>query len=144
MKLTSKLIAPKLIALGLAGAIAATAAAPASAGPNSGARYDNGVQIRLVVKDHDRKGHNAHRLGKKQRFMSERELRRVLHRNGFRDIKRTELQPRRAVYVAYAEKRGGRDYRVTVNARNGRIIDVDKLDRGRRGHGPRHGDRNKR
>ena len=126
MKATSK-----LIALGLASALAFGAAIPASAGSYSG-HNDGGLKIQLVVKD---KRHNAGaKHDRKQRLLGERQVRRILHREGYRDIKKVDFQRRNAAYVAYAEKRGGRDFRVTVSARNGRIIDVDRLDH-RRGKG---------
>lgn len=135
MKTTSK-----LIALGLAGAIAIAAAVPASAGSNPSRGHDgNGIQIRVGVNDRDRDLRGPH---KRLQFLNEREVRRILQRNGFHDIKRPQFQPRHNVYVAYAEKGRSRDVRVTVNARNGRIIDVDNLERGRargeQGHNARY------
>ena len=66
--------------------------------------------------------------GRPGRFcMSDREVRRLVQRNGFRDIRFTD---RRGRIVQVRAERGRRDYRITVDSCRGRIVDIDRL-RGR-------------
>lgn len=119
---TKKTIAAAILALG-----ALTAAAPANAG---------GVTVQFgggyYGDHHGRPGwhqgrpdwHHDHRDR-----VTQRDVRRILYRNGFDDIRWIDRQGR--VFVARAEDRRGRDVRVVVSARSGAIIDVDRI--GRRG-----------
>ena len=123
-----------LIALGIAGALGMAAAVPAQADT---LRFGNeNFSVRLHTDDGHR-GRHADRHHRRDYRLHPREVRRIVRRNGFHDISRPDYRPRRNVYVVHAENRRGRDVRVIVNARNGRIIDVDRL--GRRHGGPRHG-----
>jgi hypothetical protein len=63
------------------------------------------------------------------RTLSPHEVRRILRREGFREIRYVDR--RGSIYRAHAENYRGRDVLVTVSARTGQIIDVDRL--GRRG-----------
>lgn len=124
-----------LIALAIAGAMGA-AALPASANPataNPGVRVaDSGFSLQFHIGDRDgrRYGHRHRRVER----LSPRQVRRILRRSGYQDIHRPNYQPRRNAYVVRAENRRGRDVRVVVSAFNGRILDVDRLGRGRGDH----------
>jgi hypothetical protein len=58
--------------------------------------------------------------------LSDRQVRRLLQRNGYDEIRFTD---RRGRIVQVRAERGRHDYRVTVDACRGRIIDVDRLRR---------------
>jgi len=58
--------------------------------------------------------------------MSDREVRRLVQRNGYRDIRFTD---RRGRVVTVRAERGRADYRITVDTCRGRIIDVDRIRR---------------
>lgn len=73
-------------------------------------------------------GYSSHQGGH-YRTLSPREVRTILRREGFREIRYVDR--RGSVYRAHAENRRGRDVLVTVSARTGAVLDVDRL--GRRG-----------
>lgn len=128
-----------LIALGIAGALGAAAAVPAQA---DSLRFGNdNFSVRLHVDDGHRGHRGRHHLDRRHRDyrLPPRQVRRIVRRHGFHDISRPDYRPRRNVYVVRAENRRGRDVRVIVNARNGRIIDVDRLHRKGRHHGRHDG-----
>ena len=59
--------------------------------------------------------------------LSPQQVRRILRHEGFRQIRYVDR--RGSIYRAYAENRRGRDVRVTVSARTGQILDVERLRR---------------
>lgn len=72
-------------------------------------------------------GWHVGRPGRPDRFcMSDREVRRLVQRNGFRDIRFTD---RRGRIVQVRADRGRANYRITVDSCRGRIIDVDRIRR---------------
>lgn len=67
------------------------------------------------------------RPGRPDRFcLSDREVRRLVQRHGYRDVRVTG---RRGFMVSLRADRGSRHYRITVDACRGRIIDVDRIRR---------------
>lgn len=127
-----------LIALGIVSALGAAAAVPAQADTLRFGNHDFSVRVHLD--DHDRYGPRGDRHVRRDYRLHPREVRHIVRRNGFHHISRPDYRPRRNVYVVRAENHRGRDVRIVVNARNGRIIDVDRLGRGR-DHGWRDGRR---
>jgi hypothetical protein len=89
------------------------AAAPANAGANVS------VTIEFGHPGYS-KYHNVH-----YRTLSPHEVRRILRRKGFREIRYVDR--RGSIYRAHAENYRGRDVLVTVSARTGQILDVDRL-----------------
>ena len=65
--------------------------------------------------------------GYQQRALSPQEVRKALRRHGFREIRYVDR--RGSVYRAQAENPRGRDVLVTVSARTGAILDVQRLRR---------------
>ena len=67
------------------------------------------------------------RPGRPDRFcLSDREVRRLVQANGFRDIRFTD---RRGRIVQVRAERGRRDYRITVDTCRARIVDIDRIRR---------------
>ena len=65
------------------------------------------------------------RPGRPDRFcMSDREVRRLVQRNGYRDVR---LTGRRGPIVSVHAERGRRDYRITVDTCRARIIGIQRL-----------------
>ena len=61
-----------------------------------------------------------------RRCLSDRDVRQLVRSHGYRDIRFADRDGR--IVVVRAE-RGPRDYRITVDACRGRIIDVDRIRR---------------
>lgn len=93
------------------------AIAPANAGSN--------VSVKIEFGNPGYNKHDRHQV----RTLSPQEVRRILRREGYREIRYVDR--RGSVYRARAENRRGRDVLVTVSARSGAVIDVQRL--GRRG-----------
>ena len=70
-------------------------------------------------------GYGKYHSGKHDYRLTPREVRRILRANGFRDIQYVDRKG--SVYQARAENRRGRDVLVTVSARTGQVIDVQRL-----------------
>lgn len=90
-----------------------------------------GRDVRVVVDAFNGRVIDVDRVGKGRYRLSAKEVRRSLRDRGFRDIRGIDFRPKREVWVARAENRRGRDVRVVVDARNGRILDIDRLNRER-------------
>ena len=99
----------------------------------------NAANLSIQIGNSGWNGHGYHQSHDRwDRGVSPREVRRILRHRGFNEIRFLDRQGR--IYVARAEDRRGRDYRIIVSARNGAIIDIDRVGgRGRHdGHrGPR-------
>lgn len=107
------LIRSTVIGLTLVGA--SLSAAPAQAQQFSfGLQFGNGGYHNGPIVEHDR------------RCLTDRQVRRLLQRNGYDEIRFTD---RRGRIVQARAERGRHDYRVTVDACRGRIIDVERLRR---------------
>lgn len=61
-----------------------------------------------------------------RRCLSDRDVRQLVRAQGYRDIR---FADRRGRIVIVRAERGPRDYRITVDACRGRIIDVDRIRR---------------
>lgn len=70
--------------------------------------------------------HGSYRPGPSRHCLTDREVRRLLNRNGFDRIRFID---RRGRIVAVRAERGRGDFRVTVDSCRARIIDVDRLRR---------------
>ena len=118
----------KQIAAGLVSLATLVAAAPASAGGLSisidVAQPGHGYAPALEYVDH-------REWDEYRRTLSPREIRRILRREGFRNIEFLDRQGR--TYTAYAETYRGRPVIVRVSARTGEVISVSRIGRGRRG-----------
>lgn len=81
----------------------------------------------LTVRSERRHFNRRHGYGKHhfRRGLDRRDVVRVLRRHGYRDIQR--LRRSGHVYKARAVTRRGHPMRVTVSARNGRIVNVRRL-----------------
>ena len=119
MQIRNTLVAGALAIAALAAAVPAQAAGPAVTlefgTPHHGPNFGYG-----------RRGHDRD-VGR--HMLSPREVRGILRANGFRQIRFVDR--RGPVYQARAENRRGRDVLVTVSARSGNIINVDRAGRGR-------------
>lgn len=51
---------------------------------------------------------------------------RILRNRGFRDIRRVDCRGR---FFVYRARRGGDRFEITINARNGRVVDVRRIRR---------------
>lgn len=103
------------IVIGLTLVGASLSAAPAQAQQFSfGLQFGNGGYHNRPIVEHDR------------RCLTDRQVRRLLQRNGYDEIRFTD---RRGRIVQARAERGRHDYRVTVDACRGRIIDVERLRR---------------
>ena len=100
--------------VGIAPAGTAVTAMPAQAQPN--------VQFHFGIGGGP--GWHAGRPGR--HCMSDRDVRQLVRANGYRDIR---FADRRGRIVTVRAERGPRDYRITVDACRGRIIDVDRIRR---------------
>ena len=117
----------KHIAAGLVSLAMLAAAAPASAGGLSisiGVGPGHAYVPALEQVDHRHRHEYRHTL-------SPREIRRILRREGFRNIEFLDRQGR--TYTAYAETYRGRPVIVRVSARSGEVISVSRIGRGGRG-----------
>ncbi len=94
-------------------ALGALAAAPASAGTS--------VSVSIEFGGPAYASYNHHHS------FSPQQVRRILRREGFSHIRYVDR--RGSVYRALAENHRGRDVLVTVSARTGHILDVDRLGR---------------
>jgi hypothetical protein len=65
-------------------------------------------------------------------YLSTREVRRILRHRGFHEVRFVDSSG--SIYRAYAEDYRGRDVLVTVSARSGAILDVDRIGRHHRRH----------
>ena len=106
-----KTIAAGVIALG-----ALVAAAPAQAG--------GGVSVRIDIGQPGYTKHYGDRYDYDRTF-SPREIRRILRRQGFSEIRYVDR--RGSIYRARAEDWRGRDVAITVSARTGAILEVQRL-----------------
>jgi len=61
-----------------------------------------------------------------RRCLTDRQVRRLVQRSGYDDIRFTD---RRGRIVQVRAERGRHDYRLTIDACRGRIVDVDRLRR---------------
>ncbi len=102
------LLAAGAIALG-----ALAASAPAQAGSN--------VSISFAF------GYPTYAYDYGYHTLSPQQVRRILRDEGFREIRYVDR--RGSIYRARAENRRGRDVLVTVSARTGHILNVDRLAR---------------
>jgi hypothetical protein len=107
----------------LAAGVIAVAALVGSAPANAG----SGPSVTI---EFGHPGYGKHYRGgdRHYRTLSPQEVRRILRAQGFREIRYVDRQG--SVYQARAENRRGRDVLVTVSARSGAVIDVQRL-RGR-------------
>lgn len=72
-------------------------------------------------------GPGWHGGGRPDRYcLSDRDVRQLVRSQGYRDIR---FADRRGRIVTVRAERGPRDYRITVDACRGRIIDVDRIRR---------------
>lgn len=108
------LIRSTVIGLTLVGASLSAAPAQAASQFSFGFHIGNGGYHNGPIVEHDR------------RCLTDRQVRRLLQRNGYDEIRFTD---RRGRIVQVRAERGRHDYRVTVDACRGRIIDVDRLRR---------------
>ena len=91
--------------------------APANAGSDVSVKIEIGTP-----------GYSKHHPGDRyHRTLSPREVRRILRNRGYSEIRYVDR--RGSIYQAHAENRRGRDVLVTVSARNGEILDVQRLRR---------------
>jgi hypothetical protein len=103
-----------------------------------GHRDRTGVDVVIKVGDHGR-GYRNHRRDFRRDIITPHQVRYELRRAGFSDIETIDFRPRLGVYTAYADGRRGRPIFVTIDARTGRILNVDRLQRRGDKYGRGHG-----
>ena len=104
----------------LAAAVIAVGALVTAAPANAGGNFSFSIQA----------GHPGYWYEypeRHRRELSPREVRRILRHEGFREIR--FIDRRGSVYRARAENRRGRDVIVTVSARSGAILEVERVRR---------------
>lgn len=115
--------------LGQTASAASASASDAVVRTASSASVDQGRSAArvLTVRSERRHYNRRHGYGKHRfkRALDRRDVVRVLHRHGYRDIHRLRRSGR--VYQARAVTRRGHPMRVTVSARNGRVISAQRL-----------------
>ncbi len=104
--------------------LAAAALSLASLGAAAPANAGTSVSVEIEIGHPGYSYHHGY-----YRTLSPQEVRHILRRQGFHEIRYVDR--RGSVYRALAENYRGRDVFVTVSARSGAILDIDRL--GRRG-----------